>query len=211
MVLKIFLWTIIVIVLAHQVLLRVIRRFVHFPIPLFVNRLIDSRFRRWLQPPQLIVERSGIKKDMLILEIGCGFGTFTTSAARTVGPQGKVYALDGKARLRELEKKLRLSKNRDITNIRPVEAKAEALPFDENSFDLVFVVALFHGICDFQKALSEIKRVLKPGGVFSMSELLIDPDYRFRQMNIAHIEKSGLRFKKDSGNFWSYSIQFVND
>ncbi len=93
MTLKIFL-----IIIAFPILwltvAKVIRKLVHFPAPPFIGRFLDSNYRRKIQPPDKVIQRSGIKQGMQVLEIGCGSGAFTTFAARAVGEQGKVYALD---------------------------------------------------------------------------------------------------------------------
>jgi 2-polyprenyl-3-methyl-5-hydroxy-6-metoxy-1,4-benzoquinol methylase len=73
---------------------RILRKFVHFPAPFFVGYFLDSNFRRRLQPPDKVIRRSGIGKNMTILEIGCGSGAYTTYIAREGGDRGKVYALD---------------------------------------------------------------------------------------------------------------------
>ena len=77
-----------------EIVLRIVRRFYQFPIPGFIARLIDNPIRRRIQPPEKIVEWMGVKRDMSLLEIGPGPGTFTFEAARQVGEAGRVYAID---------------------------------------------------------------------------------------------------------------------
>ncbi len=69
-------------ILIYQVLIRIIRKFYHLPAPAFIGRFLDSDFRRWLQPPDKIIERSGIKPGMTVMELGCGSGAFTPFVAR---------------------------------------------------------------------------------------------------------------------------------
>jgi len=58
----------------YLALLRIIRKLYHFPAPAFIGRFLDSNVRRWLQPPDKIIERSGIKPGMTVLDLGCGSG-----------------------------------------------------------------------------------------------------------------------------------------
>ena len=77
-----------------QIVARLAKILFHFPAPAFMGPLFDSALRRKIQPPGIVIERSGIKEGMHVLEVGCGSGAFTTNVARTVGKKGTVYALD---------------------------------------------------------------------------------------------------------------------
>jgi SAM-dependent methyltransferase len=110
-------------------LAKLIRKLFSFPAPAFIGRLLDSGYRRRVQPPEQLIERSGIKKGMYVLDLGCGSGAFTPFIARTVGEKGKVYALDIQAdMLKQLESKLSRPENRDIKNIKLIEGNAYELP-----------------------------------------------------------------------------------
>ena len=195
----------------YQIVIRILRRFIHFPAPAFIGRFLDSDLRRKLQSPDAIIERSGIEKKMKVLEIGCGSGAFTTYIARAVGEQGEVYALDIQQKmLDQLKGKLSISKNSNIGNIKLVKASAYELPFKNNSFDLVYMVSVFQEIPDGVKALDEIKRVLKPAGILSISEFFIDPDYPLRTTTIIQGERGGFKLDSVSGNFWNYTVKFGN-
>jgi ubiquinone/menaquinone biosynthesis C-methylase UbiE len=52
---------------------------------------------------------------------------------------------------------------RDV--IRPIQLSPYRLPFDDSAFDLVYSVTVFEHVMDYDTALAEIRRVLKPGGV----------------------------------------------
>ena len=192
------------------IIIRIGRKFIHFPAPYFIGRFLDSNHRRRLQPPDKIIQASGIKKGITALEIGCGSGAFTTFIARAVGSNGMVYALDIQPKmLEQLKNKLKRAENKDIKNIKPVLASAYALPFDDNSLDLVYMVSVFQEIPDKNKTLKEIKRVLKSGGILFISELFIDPDYPFRSTTIKQGEQGGFDFDGVSGNFWNYTVRFL--
>jgi ubiquinone/menaquinone biosynthesis C-methylase UbiE len=204
---------IILVILAFPILwvtlAKVVRKLVHFPAPAFIGRLLDSGYRRRIQPPEQLIERSGVKKGMQVLDLGCGSGAFTTFLARAVGEKGKVYALDIQAdMLKQLERKLSKPENKDIKNIKLIEGNAYELPFDDGSLDLVNMVTVLQEISDRNKALHEVKRVLKPGGLFAVTELFPDPDYPWKSTTVKLGNGAGFVVDKISGNFFNYTVRF---
>lgn len=188
---------------------KIVRKLVHFPAPAFIGRLLDSGYRRKIQPPYQLIERGGIKKGMQVLDLGCGPGAFTPFIARAVGEKGKVYAFDIQAdMLKQLERKLARPENRDIKNIKLIEGNAYELPFDDGSLDLVNMVTVLPEIPDRNRALHEIKRVLKPGGLLAVTELFPDPDYPWKSTTIKFGEAAGFVVGKVSGNFFNYTVRF---
>jgi len=202
--------TILGVLLVWQVVIRLFRKRYHFPAPAFIGRFLDSDIRREMQPPDKLIERSGIKQGMRVLEVGCGSGAFVTSVARVVGKTGKVYALDIQpAMLRQLKVKLTKPENQDIKNIKLILGSAYKLPFEDNSIDLVYMVTVLQETPDNQKALKEAGRVLKPGGVLAVTEFLPDPDYPLKSTTIKIGEEAGFILDKVLGNFWNYTVRFV--
>jgi len=192
-----------------QVLIRAIRKLYRFPAPAFIGRFLDSDLRRWRQPPGKLIERSGIKPGMMVMDLGCGSGAFTPFVARAVGEQGKVYAVDIQpAMLRQLEGKLAKAENQDIKNIELRQASAYELPFEDRFLDLVYMVTVLPEIPDRGRALREIKRVLKPGGILAVTELLPDPDYPLRSTTIKLCRREGFVLGSNSGNLWNYTVRF---
>jgi len=193
----------------YQVLIRVVRKSYHFPAPPFIGRFLDSSVRRWVQPPDKIIERSGIKPGMTVVDLGCGSGAFPLFVARAVGERGKVYAVDIQpAMLRQLECKLAKAENQGIKNIELRQASAYKLPFEENSIDLVYMITVLPEIPDRGRALREIKRVLKPDGVLAVTEFLPDPDYPLRSTTIKICQREGFVVDDNMGNLWNYTVRF---
>jgi ubiquinone/menaquinone biosynthesis C-methylase UbiE len=193
----------------YLVLLRIIRRFHRLPAPAFIGRFLDSNLRRWVQSPDKLIERSGIKPGMTVIDLGCGSGAFTTAVARVVGEQGRVYAVDIQpAMLQQLKRKLLKPENRDIRNIELKEAGAYELPVADESIDLVYMVTVLMEIPDRGKALREIRRVLKPGGTLAVTEFLPDPDYPWRSTVIKICQHEGFVLNDNLGNLWNYTVQF---
>ena len=69
-----------------------------------------------------------------------------------------------------------LAAARGLTNLETRPADAEALPFDDASFDLVTCRLAFHHFPNARQAVSEFARVLKPGGVLGFTDNIVVPD-----------------------------------
>lgn len=203
----IFLIFILLFILIVQIILRIIRKWIHqFPIPAFATRLIDNPFRRKIQNPKKIAERMHLKPGMQVLEVGPGKGSYTKAVAKKILPEGKVYSIDIQESVIETLKK-RLKKEA-IDNIIPKVDDAYNLSFDDESFDRIFSIACLPEIPDPVRVLKEYKRVLKPDGIITLSELLMDPDYPFRKTEKKWAAEAGLKFIEGFGNFIVYQLNF---
>ena len=192
------------------IVVRVFRKSFQVPAPAYIGRLLDSDFRRFFQPAEKIIERSGIRAGMTVLELGCGSGAYTTYMARAVGEGGRLYAVDiQQAMLHQLERKLSRGENEDIRNVELKEESAYGLPFAGSSIDLVCMVTVLMEIPDRGRALSEVKRVLRPGGILAVTEFFPDPDYPLRAMVVKIGEREGFIFEESQGSFWNYTVRFI--
>ena len=122
-----------------------------------VNKLMtfgqDKRWRRNV--------RNHASPGMKVLEVGCGPGSF---AEDLVGLD--VTCLDPSPEMLKVAKK-RVDAARASRGEEPavyVEAIAESIPLEDNTFDMVFCLFSFRDFQDKRKGLEEIYRVLKPGG-----------------------------------------------
>lgn len=193
-----------------QLFIRILRRFFNFPAPSFIGRFLDSDYRRKMQPPSKLIRRSRIKEGMKVLEVGCGSGAFTTFVARAVGSEGEVFALDIQPEmLKQIENKLKRSENNDIKNIMLIEGDAYNLPFNNDFFDLVYTITVLQEIPDKNKALTEIKRVLKPEGILAVTEFLPDPDYPLKSTTSKIGTEAGFVLDDVEGSFWNYTARFI--
>jgi len=205
MMLEMLLW-IVVILIGWLVFVRIIRRFIHFPIPAFVVRFIDNPIRRRIQPPTKVVDWVGIRDGMYVLEVGPGPGTFTIEAAKRVGEKGKVFAIDIQP---TVISKLNSRLQRDrIANVTTKVASAYQLPSSNNTFDRAFMIAVLAEIPDKKKALLEIKRVLKDNGLLAIGEFLPDPDYPRRKTVIQLCEDAGFELVSGYGGVLHYVLTF---
>jgi ubiquinone/menaquinone biosynthesis C-methylase UbiE len=198
-----------ILVLWYGFIVRLVRRYWHFPIPHAFERFIDNPFRRWIQSPREVIDWIGLVGGEQALEIGPGSGTFTLEGARRLVPGGRLYAVDIQPEvIRRLDRKLRAG---GVDNVITKVASAYKLPFPNNSFDRVIMVAVLAEIPDRGKALREIWRVLKDDGTLAVGEVIIDPDYPRRKTVIGWCEQEGYRFLDANGRFAHYVVRFKKD
>ncbi len=123
----------------------------------------NPTLKTWLGPAtDLMLDMAQVKKGYRVLDIAAGAGEQSITAAKKVGPEGYVLATDIAPKI--LEYALELAKEKGIDNIDVKEMDGENLTFPDNSFDTVISRVGLIFFPDQQKALSEMWRVLKPGG-----------------------------------------------
>jgi protein-L-isoaspartate O-methyltransferase len=189
------------------VLLKIIRKIHHFPIPAFAVRIIDNPIRRrFIQKPDLIADRMKLEPGMKALEIGPGKGAYTKAVAKQILPEGVVYAIDVQESI--IEKLKDRLKEENISNVIPKIDDAYNLSFEDESIDRIFAVACLPEILDPVKVLKEFKRVLKRDGIISLCELFIDPDYPLRRTEKRWADNVNLELVEQFGNFFSYQLNF---
>ena len=184
-----------------QVLLRLGKRLVVLPAPAFMGPLLNSRWRRRLQPPSQVLARSGVAPGARALEVGCGSGAYLLQAARRVGPGGLAVGADLQAGMVRQVRKA----NPDMPL---VQSDAAALPFADGSFDVVYLVTVLPETPDPVATLREAARVGRPGGLIAVSELLPDPDYPTRRTTARWGRQAGLAVEAVLGNLWTYTVRF---
>lgn len=108
------------------------------------------------------VEYSRPAPGMSVIDLAAGTGEPGISLAQRVGPAGSVTAVDQSSDLLEIAAER--ARNKKLQNFTTQQADAHQLPFSDHSFDLAacrFGVMFFS---DVTRALTELRRVLKPGG-----------------------------------------------
>ncbi|HEX3443577.1 MAG TPA: methyltransferase domain-containing protein [Chthoniobacterales bacterium] len=111
--------------------------------------------------------RPDIKSGMKVLDCGCGPGAISVGIAEAVGPAGHVTGVDFG------ESQIEVAKARARPNLTFRVASIYELPFEDGTFDLVFSHALFEHLAEPIRGVTEIRRVLRAGGVAG----LCSPDW----------------------------------
>jgi ubiquinone/menaquinone biosynthesis C-methylase UbiE len=174
------------------------------PCPASLSWLVDNSIRRRYMHP--LLDRVGIRPGERVLELGPGPGVFTVDAAQRAGPEGWLVAVDIQPEMiAQVEKQVQAAGS---TNVETHVASAYDLPLDDESVDRAFLVTVLPEIPDPHRALVELRRVLKPGGVLSVTEEFVDPDYLFSSETIRLVEAAGLSLEQRFGNFWVYTANF---
>jgi demethylmenaquinone methyltransferase/2-methoxy-6-polyprenyl-1,4-benzoquinol methylase len=109
------------------------------------------------------IDCSGVRAGHHVLDLAGGTGDLTAKFSRLVGEKGKVVLADINGAMLKVGR----DKLRDmgiVGNVDYVQANAEALPFPDNSFDLITIAFGLRNVTDKDKALASMYRILKPGG-----------------------------------------------
>ena len=110
----------------------------------------------------------GVSQAQIVLDYGCGAGTFTIPSARIVGKRGRVYALE--ARSSRLEHVIEKAKEAALSNIVTVlsDSSKPSIDLPDRSVDIILVYDVMHEIDDRRGLLQELHRVLKGDGILSV-------------------------------------------
>ena len=192
-------------IILHTII-RIVRAFYKFPVPQAAANLIDNPLRRRIQPPDEMAVRHGIAPGMTVLEVGPGNGTYTVAAARRVGNAGKMVAVDIEPKM--IERVERRAQAEGITIIEARVANVYDLPFDDETFDAITMIAVIGEIPQPEKAMREFHRVLRPAGTLAFSEMLWDPDYPRASTLTKKAAAAGFRLKRKIGNVFHYTLIF---
>jgi len=108
-----------------------------------------------------------LERGMSVLDCGCGAGSMTLELAARVAP-GEVVGLDLETRV--LEQAQASAVAQGIDNVRFEQGDIYALPYADGSFAALFSHALISHLREPARALAEMRRVLKPGGIAAVVE-----------------------------------------
>ncbi|MBP3831992.1 MAG: class I SAM-dependent methyltransferase [Clostridia bacterium] len=132
-----------------------------------------------------------------LLDIGCGTGYLIDMLAKNY--EAEFTGLDLSPEM------VKQANNKNIKNAKFVEGRSDEIPFEDNTFNIVTCSQSFHHYPDTDKAMQEARRVLKPGGLYILSDTGVGPfkilgvkidDFIYRHFsntgdcNVSYMEKT---------------------
>ena len=168
--------------------------------------ILELPLRRLLISPSQLADRLHLKKGSRVLEVGCGSGVFSAEVARRV-PAGHLELFDLQAEMLErARRKIQAEGLGKVVGYTQGDARRLALP--RGSFDVAFLVAVLGEVPEPRKCLRALHRILRPGGLLSITEHLPDPDFSRLSTLRALVEDEGFALKEHFGPPWSYTANF---
>jgi len=168
--------------------------------------------RFWVELPHPFITR--VRLDAIlapvpgerILEVGPGTGFYSLAVAERVAPGGTLEIFDVQQEM--LDHTARRAAERGVVNISPRRGDARELPYEDETFDAVFLVTVLGEIPDRQAALRELARVLRPGGRLVVGELFGDPHWVSPRSLLLGATAAGLRHERRLGGPLAYFARF---
>lgn len=161
----------------------------------FMVKHFEKRDKEY--PPLDKIRKTKIKEGSIVLDYGCGPGSYSIAAAQVVGDLGKVYAADiNTLAINEVKNRAR---KKGINNIETILTNCNT-NLDENSIDVVLLLDIYHNLSDPKSVLEELHRVLKKNGSLSVDDHHFKDDVIISKITSTNLFKFSER-KEELFNF----------
>jgi arsenite methyltransferase len=149
-----------------------------------------------------------------VLDLGSGGGIDVLLSAQRVGPTGKAYGLDMTDEMLALARENQ--RQAGVTNVEFLKGEIENIPLPDNSVDVIISNCVINLSADKTRVLAEAFRVLKPGGRFAVSDVVVRgavPDAVRRSMLLwvgciaGALEENDYRAKLEAAGFSEISMK----
>lgn len=178
----------------------------HPPFPARMSILLDNPIRAIVQNRGKILREAGVREGMTLVDFGCGPGFFTVKGAEVVGDEGMVFAFDVQEEM--IARVKRKMERVGVRNVVAEVVQTGSLPVGDGSVDLVFLYGVYPEIDDQEGALSEFRRILKPGGTLVLHELKFEVGKKEKEERIHEVEAKGFDLLEEKDTFFTHMLRF---
>ena len=128
---------------------------------------LTYKVRDFFSPRINILKEAELKLGFRVLDYGCGPGSYIIPLAEFVGKSGKIYALDIHPLAIQMVRSI--ASKKQLPNVETICSDCKTgLP--DKSIDVALLYDTLHGLSKPDEVLAELHRVLKPGGILSLSD-----------------------------------------
>jgi ubiquinone/menaquinone biosynthesis C-methylase UbiE len=193
-----------------QATLRATQNLRPYPLPRQFAGMLDLPLRRQYLDPGEVLGMYGVSSGMTLLDAGCGTGLFTVEMARMLGDRGQVHAIDVQPSM--IERARARAAGAGVAHMVQLHhGGVYDLPFADDTVDLAVLISTLGEVPDKPAALSELRRVLKPGARLGISEELLFTTYQVSGSVRRWVEDAGFRYLAKTGSPLCYHMVFTNE